>query len=45
MKWVYIPGSGSAMTLPYQMKINDAKQFIRDFLNVNRLPNGTTFWE
>ena len=44
VKWVYIPKSGSGMTLPEIMTLNDAKKFVRNYLNVNRLPKGVEFW-
>jgi hypothetical protein len=43
--WVYIPGSGSGMTLPELMPLKEAKEFVRSYLNVTRLPKGTEFWK
>lgn len=44
VKWVYVPKSGSAMSLPCKMTLKEAKSFVKRFLNTNRLPKGTEFW-
>lgn len=42
--WVKIPGDPYALSLYDLTSIAEAKAYVRDMLNVKRLPNGTEFW-
>jgi len=35
---------GTAMSLPQEMKEKEARVWLRDWMGVKRLPNGTEFW-
>jgi hypothetical protein len=38
------PGAFYGYSLPETMPLKDAKVWVRNWLKVNRLPNGTEFW-
>lgn len=43
-QWFKIPGAALGFSLPESLILSEAKQFVREFLNLTRLPNGTEFW-
>ena len=42
--FMYPACCGTAMSLPKPMKEVDARVWLRDWLGVKKLPNGTDFW-
>jgi hypothetical protein len=44
VNYVKFPGAVYAYSLPDTMPLKEAKVWVRDWLKVNRLPNGTEFW-
>lgn len=41
---IYPQCCGTALSLPEPMSIRKARQWLRNWMNVKRLPNGTEFW-
>lgn len=41
---VLVPGNAYAMSLPKKMTEREAREYMRDWLKVDRLPAGTEFW-
>lgn len=43
--FMYPTCCGTAMSLPVIIPLKEAKVWASDWLGVNRLPNGTEFWD
>jgi len=44
-KFFLLPGNAYAFDFPVKIySLSEAKQWVRNFLKVNKLPNGTQIW-